>query len=326
MRRHPCQLLLIAALLLPLPAAAHVRYVLGDVTPAVTADWAFLWRAFLQPVHLALMLGTAALVCGLLWAVPRHALTARIFAGVLQRARGYVPMVPWMLRLSLGIALIGAGVHATLISPVIDTVPPWLPTAEVLLGFLLLTGFLLPFAACAAVVLYLLALLQDTYILGSAEFLGASVALLMLSDGAPGVDHLVGLPFTPSLRRLRHMAPLALRVGMGVAMLYLAVYEKFLHPHLSEQVVLQYHLHRAIPVSPAMWVLSAGLIEGFLGLCFLAGARVRLCAAVAFVVLSVSFFVFGEDVASHITLFGVLSALFVLGTGDSAMRHAPERT
>lgn len=45
------------------------------------------------------------------------------------------------------------------------------------------------------------------------------------------------------------------------------------------------------------------------------GLFTRVSAGIAFIVLSLSFFYFGEDVSSHITLFGILSVLFVTQGG-----------
>ena len=64
-----------------------------------------------------------------------------------------------------------------------------------------------------------------------------------------------------------------------------------------------------------MWVLSTGIIEFIIGLTLVLGAYTRLASAIAFAVLSLSFFYFGEDVASHITLFGILSVLFITQGG-----------
>jgi uncharacterized membrane protein YphA (DoxX/SURF4 family) len=115
--------------------------------------------------------------------------------------------------------------------------------------------------------------------------------------------------------KLSRYAPLVARVGLGFSMAYLAVLEKVLNPHWSEAVVQRYHLQSAVPVSAELWVLGAGLIELAVGLAILLGYRVRLFAAVAFGVLSVSFFFFNESVYSHVTLFATLSIIYILGSG-----------
>ena len=56
----------------------------------------------------------------------------------------------------------------------------------------------------------------------------------------------------------------------------------------------------------------------------LVGLKTRLAAVAALFILSLSFFYFGEDVTSHVTLFGTLSAVFILGAGPLGVdkRHA----
>jgi len=98
-------------------------------------------------------------------------------------------------------------------------------------------------------------------------------------------------------------------------MMFLVLYEKFLNPHWSRLVVENYHLTSIIPVSPAMWVLSAGLIEFMIGFMLFIGLKTRIVAAITFFVLSLSFFYFNEAVYSHITFFITLSIIFITGGG-----------
>jgi uncharacterized membrane protein YphA (DoxX/SURF4 family) len=77
-----------------------------------------------------------------------------------------------------------------------------------------------------------------------------------------------------------------------------------------------------------MWVLSAGLIELAVGLALLLGWHTRTAAAIAFIVLSASFFYFSESVYSHVTLFATLSIIFILGAGSHGIdtrRHTHMR-
>jgi len=166
-----------------------------------------------------------------------------------------------------------------------------------------------------------LGLLRDSYLIGNLELFAAAIALLILANPWPGIDHIIGIPFPGPQRKWHHLVPLILRIGLGSAMIYLAVYEKILNPHLSAQVVAQFRLDQVIPVQTAMWVLSAGIIEAVLGLLIITGFYTRVVVAIAFVVLSMSFFYFGEAVYSHITLFGIMSVLFATGNGRFH-RHA----
>jgi hypothetical protein len=103
-----------------------------------------------------------------------------------------------------------------------------------------------------SIILYFLALSKNFYLLGNLEVLVSLIALLILSQPKPGLDDLLGIPSFPFLKSFKDFVPLILRIGIGGAMMFLAVYEKFLNPHLSEIVVHNYNLTSIIPVSPEM--------------------------------------------------------------------------
>lgn len=306
----------IVTIILPQAALAHVGYVVSEeeIQRRAGSDFFFLLKPLAEPRYLMLMLGAVAAVLLLYFLLRRTSFVARRIAFIQERTKSYTELISWMLRLSLGIALIGAGTAQTFISPILSPVPQF-SFIQILLGFLLLSGFLLGPTALLAAALFLLALSKNFYLLGNADFLAASVALLILANPKPGLDDLLGVPYWSPLKALREFMPLILRVGVGGAMMFLAVYEKFLNPHLFAAVAENFHLTSIIPVSPEMWALSAGLVEFIVGLALFVGFQTRLVAAIAFAVLTLSFFYFGEEVYSHITLFGILSVLFVTG-GD----------
>ncbi len=314
MRRTP--LLILVALLLVPAALAHVGYVTTPEEMAANAgaDWAFLLTPLLDPIYLALMIGTAIAIPLLVWLARKLTLIQRMRDHIKTHAIRYDTLIPWMLRLSLGIMLIGAGVHHSLILPSVPAAG-WLGTLEILLGFLLLAGLLTGFAAFGAIALYAYALVQDWYAVGNLDVLAIAFAILVLGNALPGIDDLFGFELFPRWHGLRAYAPTILRIGIGIAFSFLAVYEKLLNPRLSAVVIEKFALDAIIPVSVPMWVLAAGLIELAVGLAILFGLMTRLSVATAFIVLSLSFFFFGEDVASHITIFGTLSVLFVTGGG-----------
>jgi len=216
------------------------------------------------------------------------------------------------LRLSLGIALIGASVAHVLISPVLQVGA--FAGIELIVGFALLAGFLVVPSAIVALILYIIALSQSFYIVGNLELASALISLLILGSMRPGLDDLFGVPHIKT-ERFKKYVPLLLRLGIGGALVFLSLYEKVLNPHVSDLVVDKYGLNNIIPVGAAMWVFAVGMIELVVGLFILIGFQTRLITAIAFVVLMTTFFFFKEEVYSHVTLFGVLSALFITGAG-----------
>ena len=297
-------------------ASAHVTYLLPERAFRARGgqNWEYL-RSGLQAGEswVAILLSLA--LAGFGWVLYRQVpVIQRFFARVAARADSYEAFTPWMLRLSLGIALIGAGASAVLVSPIIPNHPE-LAGAQVLLGFCLMSGFLVVPASFGALAIYALALGQSWTIVGSLEFAAIAAALIILDNERPGIDDMLCLPKMSPFRGLKRWVPAILRVCLGVAMASMALYEKILNPLAAHAIVTQYRLTEVVPVPPAMWVLGAGAIELALGVLHIIGWKTRPVVGLTFIVLSLSFFYFKEDVASHVTLFGALSTLFVLRAG-----------
>lgn len=309
-------------LLFPLFAMAHVGYVTtaDEMATIGGSDWEFFVAPLSEPVNLFLIAVTIVLAPLLFVFLRRLQGVRSIMSRIQQNAHRYEPLISWMLRLSLGIGLIGAGVANAIISPAIAGTG-WISTLQIALGFLIMSGFLIAPAVIGALGVYAIALIHTGYAFGNFDVFMIGLSILVLGNGMPGVDDLFGIRLFPRFAGLRPYVPFFLRLGIGSAMSFLAIYEKFLNPQLSALVVQRYELSSVIPVSVEMWVLSAGLIELAVGLALLFGVLTRLTVAIAFIVLSLSFFYFGEGVYSHITLFGTLSVLFVTGGGVWSIDH-----
>lgn len=301
-------------------AEAHVRYLIDEQTADKVSgsDYSFLLNAITDPKNLALITWTIAGLILIIIASTKIKILKNKLKLISEKADSYLVFTPWMLRLSLGIALIGSGSAMNLISPALPGYEVF-STIQVFLGFLVMAGFLVVPASISAIAIYVYAIFQDIYIIGNLDFLAVAIALLVLDNEKPGLDDLLGMPKISPFCHFKKFVPFILRLGIGGAMMYLAIYEKILNPHLSELIVLGFNLQNVIPVSTEMWVFSAGVIEFIIGLFLALGAFTRINSAIAFVVLSLSFFYFGEDVASHITLFGILSVLFVTEGGKLSL-------
>ncbi len=299
---------------------AHVKYVLSEevFTEHAGRDDLFLLSVNQTATYPMIMLTVAVVVLvAFVWG-GKLKIVKRIHEALEKKCKEYEPLFPWMARLSLGIALIGAGSAGHLLSPALEAIPA-VATAEILFGFMLLAGFLTNAAACMVLVLWLLAFFHGPYAFGSLEVAALALVLLVSRTEKPGIDDLLGFRASPHFERLTKYTPLILRVGLGFAFLFLGLYEKILNPHVAEEVVNLYNLTSIVHVKPAMWVLGAGLIEAAIGLALILGIRTRAVTAIAFCVLTASFFFFSEDVSSHVTIFGALSILFVTGSGPHAL-------
>lgn len=302
------------ALFLPAVVSAHVGYVVPQeqFDSSLGRDYPFAFDAIFHGQNWILMGSTILILLVLLFLSHKSYFIKTHIDRMTIHLRSYYEFIPWILRLSIGIALMGAGAKGVLISPVLVT--QVFSGLELVTGFMLLSGFLLLPATIVSALLFLKAFNSDFYIFGNLDFFAISIALLILQNAKPGLDDILGIPKLTS-EKLVPFVPFILRVGIGLALIFLSLFEKFLNPHLSEQVVNIYHLTNIINVPATMWIFSAGVIEFVVGICLLLGFQTRLVSVIAFLVITTTFFYFKEDVFSHITLFGTLSVLFVTGGG-----------
>jgi uncharacterized membrane protein YphA (DoxX/SURF4 family) len=314
-------LLCATTLWLPFAASAHVGYVVDPIAFKAHegSDVAFLWGGVAHnPADVFVAAICTLLLVGAIVYVRSRPRVKHFLVEVRAKLATYQELLPWMARLSLGIALIGAGTANAWISPVLSAHGA-IGFVEIVLGFCFLVGFLLTPAFLVTIGLFIAGLTQSTYLVGNMDFLALALALFLLDSARPGLDDILNIPEVPARAKLRALVPLVLRLGLGTAFIFLGVFEKFLNPHDSELVVQIYNLTHVIPVSPALWVLGAGMIEVLLGVLLILGYEIRLTAMVAFVVISLSFFYFKESVYSHVTLFGALSMLVTTGAGKYSL-------
>lgn len=300
----------------PLPVAAHVQYVISksDFANNSGSDIPFLLSAFSHFwINLALCIGAIIFFCLIIF-LSREPFWKKEFTSIKKKSKTYLDLIPWILRLSIGIALVGAGASHVLISPVVST-SGIIALFELVLGFCILIGFFLSITVFAALALYFFALVQSPNLIGSLEFVTLCFAFLTLGNGRPSFDDLFGVPDLHKIGHLSDWVPFCIRIGIGGAMMFSAFFEKFLHPHASALVVQLYHMNDSIFLPLAVWVAWAGIIEFLLGFFCVIGFHVRLVSAITFFVIMLSFFFFGEAVYAHITLFGGLSVLFIMGAG-----------
>lgn len=325
------------------PFPLHVDYVTdgpGDAREAL----AFAVEALSDPLTAGLFVGGGLLVTlflgGWLWrrpAVPDIVVLRRTLVG-------YRELVPWMLRLAMGLPLLGAGFAGYFFSPVVAA--PGVRVLQILLGFLLLFGLATRASAATALGLYLAGLASDPTLLLAFEYVGGLAALVLLGGGRPSADdmlgqvaategtfynridpvHRVAERFRAVVEPYERYAPTVLRVGTGLTFAYLGVVEKLLDPGRAALVVAKYDLTSVVPVSEGAWILGAGLVELAVGAALVAGLLTRGTAALAFVVLTTTLFGLPDDpVLAHVTLFGLVSAIFTLGAGPLSVDRLLDR-
>ena len=334
--------LALLATLVARPVAAHVDYVTegsGDPLDAV----AFTAEVLSDPFNAALFAGSGLLaVAGLaayLWVRP----TIVDVVVLREKLAGYGDLVPWMLRLAVGLPLVGAGFQGYLFAPTLSFDPGASPLLRVLfigLGFCLLFGLATRIVSAVGLLTYAWVFLAvDSLVVLAVEYVPILVALAILGGGRPSADDmLLEVASTPgsyygridpvhhlkafldgSAAPLRRYVPTVLRVGMGVSFVYLGLIQKLADPGSALQVVEKYDLTSVVPVDPGLWVVGAGVTEMAVGLALIFGFFTRGAAALSFVLFTTTLFGLPDDpVLAHVALFGMASAVFTLGSGPLA--------
>jgi uncharacterized membrane protein YphA (DoxX/SURF4 family) len=324
------------------PAAAHVDYVTegsGDPLDAI----AFTAEVLSDPLNAAVFGGSGLLavvgIAAYLWVRP----TIVDVVVLRETLAGYGDLVPWMLRLSVGLPLVGAGFQGYLFAPTLSFDTGSSPLLRVLfigLGFCVLFGLATRIASAIGLLAYAWVLLAvDPGVVLAMEYVPVLVALAILGGGRPSADDmLLAVASTPgsyygridpvhhlksfldaAAAPLRRYVPTVLRVGMGVTFVYLGLVQKLADPGSALLVVEKYDLTSVVPVDPGLWVVGAGVTEIAVGLALIAGFFTRGAAALSFVLFTTTLFGLPDDpVLAHVALFGMASAVFTLGSGPLA--------
>jgi uncharacterized membrane protein YphA (DoxX/SURF4 family) len=309
--------------MLPCPLA-HVDYV---TDPEASPDpIGFLLDALAQPGSLPLLgAGMVIVLAALLaWARWRPVEDARL--RFIERGKVYTEYLPWMVRLSVGLVLIGAGLSHVRFMPIIESggLFALLLTGT---GFLLLLGFAVRPAALVALGAYLVTFLGHPELVMMLDVAGGLAVAAVLGPGRPSLDDLLRAAFprgpgaraaTQNLAQGRYddLVPLLVRLGLGGAFVASGIVDKLVIYEQALAAVEQYHLTDIIPVTPDLWVLGAALAETSLGLAVLFGVLTRFSAALAFGVLTLALLALPNDpVIAHVGLFGLCSVLVILGAG-----------
>ena len=315
---------------------AHVEYVTPGGDPVEVV--AFLTDALTTPFVLAVLLGGfVAVVAALAVYLVVRPFPADIaaFRAVM---RDYEDLLAWLLRLSMGMPMIAAGFEGYFFSPAVTIGNPTaLRLFGIAVGFLLLFGLATRVVAVGTLVLYLVVLPTEPGLLLAAEYVPGLLAIALIGGGRPSADALiarmadddrtvysqidpfyrrVALPFAERIDPYTTLVPVVLRVGIGVAFIYLGITQKLMRPGDALGVVAKYDLTAVVPVDPALWVIGAGLTEALVGIMLIAGAFTRGFSLVAFGLFTTTLFGLPDDpVVAHISLFGLVSALLITGGG-----------
>ena len=326
------------------PVRAHVDYV---TEPGVeTRDAvAFTIGVLSDPFNAALFggVGVVAIAGIAMYLYVRPTITDIVV--LRDKLASYGDLIPWMLRLAVGMPLIGAGFQGYLFAPTVTFNVGANPLLRILfigLGFFTLFGLGTRIVATVGLVTYAWALATEPSVVLAIEYVPLFLALFVLGGGRPSADdmllevastdgsfygrvdpiHHLKRYLDDRTRPLRPYVPVVLRVGMGVAFIYLGLVQKLSQPSSVLAVVEKYNLTAVVPVDPGLWVVGAGVTEIAVGVALIAGFFTRGMAATAFLLFTLTLFGLPDDpVLAHVTLFGMVSAVFTLGAGPLSFDH-----
>ena len=321
-------------------ASGHVEYVTPGGDPIPILPW--LIDAFTTPFIVAVLLGGfLATVAGLTLYLVVRPFPADI-AAFREIMADYEDLLAWLLRLSMGMPMIAAGFEGYYFSPAVSIGDPTaLRLFGIAVGFLLLFGLATRATALIALLAYLVVLPFQPMLLLAFEFVPGLLAVALVGGGRPSADSLiarmaddertvysdfdpfyrrVAVPFAERINPYTRLTPVILRVGIGIAFIYLGITQKLMRPGDALAVVEWYNLTAVVPVAPELWVIGAGLTEALVGVMLIAGAFTRGFSIVAFILFTTTLFGLPDDpVVAHISLFGLVSALLITGSGPYAV-------
>ncbi|HSW88423.1 MAG TPA: DoxX family protein [Candidatus Saccharimonadales bacterium] len=224
-----------------------------------------------------------------------------------------------IIRVVFGISLIYSAHYTSLFGPELSLAH--MPGANLLgialyaAGILVIVGLFTQFVTIVLLCIFLLAIVSfHEYMLTYVNYLGEMLVLLLIGGDAYSLDRLFFKKFQAfRIKNAPLLAISILRISFALSLLYAALYVKFLHPALSYQVVIQYHLTKFFPFDPLFIVLGAGCIEVVIALLFLFGVNMRWNILFFAFWATLSLLFFGESVWPHYILFGICIGLFLYG-------------
>lgn len=325
----------------------HVDYVTDAADGGEVV--AFLLEVLSNPVNLALLAGggSGVVVAALAYIRVRPAQRdVAVFREVMDE---YRELLPWLLRLSFGLPLVGAGFTGYLFSPSLplDAVAAPGRLFQIAAGFLLLFGLATRMVAATTLFVYLVGAAITPELILANEFVPGLTAVCLVGSGRPSADHVLARLasaegtvygevdpvhrasawFNRVVDPYEAYVPTVVRVGLGLNFVFLGVTQKLLSPDRALAVVEKYDLTAVLPVDAGLWVAGAGLTEAALGVALVAGLFTRAGSLVALTIFTLTLFGLPDDpVLAHITLFGLASFLLVTGSGPAALdRRLQER-
>ena len=299
-----------------------------------TENYGLRWDLLFRPVPL-FFIGAVSLTTFIAWAYWRK-----------RGRRGFVPgpenfgttsdrraalygLIPMILGVHVAVPLLVGGVQGQLFSPnnQLSGVPMYaLGLAQTGIALAIFYGALTRIAAVALGVLWLVGvfLVGLEPMLDNVMYLGFAAFFFLAGRGPISIDRLIVPPLEPSARLMERAIP-ALRVGLGLSLVFVAFTEKFANIPLASDFLRRYPLNftqaLGIPMSNETFILCAGAVELLVGLWILFGIFPREIILIAWVPINLTLTIFNwTELIGHLPIYGTLAVLLVWSSGRENLR------
>lgn len=314
-----CLIFAIVFLFLPFSASAHEIYVLNQTEISQGFQYAgfetFYSLENAENLKIALEVFFAVLILLGVNLIFRHSSSGRRFNDYLSKFSRFGPLI---VRLAISLSFFYSALTWSFLGPDIFlenlAFPGILRLCLFTVSILIFLGLFTELAAFIAFLVYLLAAARyGFYLINYLNYLGEIIVLTLLGSRYLSWDKII-FGAKKKFQNLKQYESTIVRVCYGIALSFAAIYIKFLHPRLTELVVLKYNLtqfHWLFPSDPQLVVFGAGLVELVIGLFIIFGFELRLTVFVSLLYLTLSILFFREAVWPHFMIYGIsLNLLF----------------
>ena len=242
------------------------------------------------------------------------------------------PWMPFAVRMHLAVSLVGLLSLGVYLSPAMDLendLAGWILGIQMaLVAIGMATGYRAREAAILLIALGPLGMLEFGVdpVLQRIDVLGLALYVLLAGPGRWSADHERGAATEPTL--VDHARAIyALKWCVGLALIFVAIYEKIANPDLA-LAFLQEHPHFNVAQeiglgwTDTQFIRVAGAIEVMFGLFVISGAMPQVAVVAAGIPFNATLYFFGvHELVGHLPVYGAMLVLLVYGS-DPELRRA----
>jgi uncharacterized membrane protein YphA (DoxX/SURF4 family) len=296
-----------------------------------TQNFGLRWDLLFRPIPVA-FIGAVLLVTFIAWLYWRQ-----------RGERGFVPgpenlgatderrsalygLIPAILGIHVAVPLLVGGVQGQLFSPnnqLTGLSMYAMGLAQTGIALAIFYGALTRIAAAALGVLWLAGvfLVGPEPMLDNIMYLGFAAFFFLAGRGPIAIDRLIVPLLEPSAKSMEKALP-ALRIGLGLSLVFVAFTEKFANLPLASSFLERYPLNftaaLGMPLPNEIFILCAGAVELLVGLWILFGIFPREIILIAWIPINLTLTIFNwTELVGHLPIYGTLAALLVWSPGPA---------